>query len=62
MPFSNLAPRLTVKGCDTTSFISGHTKTAGKVFLENPGLLGDVGVGVMKENILSSVEEFICKL
>ena len=52
-----------VTGCDTSSFISGHTKkTTRKVLLENPGLLADVGVGIMKENILSSVEEFICRL
>ena len=41
-----------VTGCGATSFISGHTKkTALKVFLENHGLLADVGVGIMKENI-----------
>ena len=52
-----------VKGCNTTSFISGHTKkTARKVFLENLGLLADVDVGIMTENVLSSVEEFICRL
>ena len=44
-----------VKGCNTE-------KTARKVFLENPGLLADVGVGIMTENVLSSVEEFICRL
>ena len=39
-----------VTGCDTSSFISGHTKkTTWKVLLENPGLLADVGVGIMKE-------------
>ena len=52
-----------VKQCDTTLCISGHTnKTVRKVFLENPGLLADVGVGIMTENTLSSVEEFICRL
>ena len=52
----------TVKECDTTSFISGHTKkTTWKVFLENPVLLADAGVGIMTENILSSAEEFICR-
>ena len=52
-----------VKWCNTTSFISGHTKKkARRVFLENPGLLADVGVGIMTENVLSSVEEFICRL
>ena len=51
-----------VKGCNTTSFISGHTKkTARKVFLENPGFFADVGVRMMAENVLSSVEQFICK-
>ena len=52
-----------LKGCSATSFISGHTKkTARKMFLENLGLLSDVGVGIMTENVLSSVEEFICRL
>ena len=52
-----------VTQCDTTSFILGHTKeTARKVFLENPGLLPDVVVGIMTENAISSIEEFICRL
>ena len=52
-----------VKHCDTTLFISGHTKkTVRKVFLENPGMLADVGVGIMTEDALSSVEEFTCRL
>ena len=52
-----------VKGCNTTSFISGHTKkTARKVFLENRGFLADVGVRMIAENVLSSVEQFICRL
>ena len=52
-----------IKQCNTASYISEHTKwTARKVFLENPGLLADVGVGIMTENALSSVEEFICSL
>ena len=42
--------------------IGTHQETARKVFLENPGLLADVGVGIMTENILSSVEKFICRL
>ena len=54
----------TVKWCNsTTSLKSGHTKKkARKVFLENPGLLAGVDVGIMTENVLSSVEEFICRL
>ena len=32
------------------------------MFLENLGLLADVDVGIMTEKILSSVEEFICRL
>ena len=46
-----------VKGCNTK-------KTARKVFLENPRLLEDFGfgVGIMTENVPSSVEEFICRL
>ena len=43
-------------------YIGAHQQTARKVFLENPGLLADVGVGIMTENILSSVEEFIYRL
>ena len=42
--------------------IGTHQETARKVFLENPGLLADVDVGIMTENILSSVEKFICRL
>ena len=53
----------TVKWCYSASFRSGHTKKkARKVFLENAGLLADVGVGIMTENVLSSVEVFICRL
>ena len=52
-----------VKGCNTTSFISGHTKkTARKVFLENSDFLAHVGVRMMAENVLSFVEQFICRL
>ena len=43
-------------------YIGTHQETARKVFLENSGLLADVGVITIKENILSSVEEFICRL
>ena len=32
------------------------------MLLENTGLLADVGVGIMKENVLSSVEGFICRM
>ena len=52
-----------VKGCNTASFISGHTKkTARKVFLENRGFLANVGVRMIADNVLSSVEQFICRL
>ena len=43
-------------------YIGTHKETARKVFLENPVLSADVGVEIMTENILSSVEEFICRL
>ena len=33
-----------------------------KVFIGNPGFLADVDVRMMAENVLSSVEEFICRL
>ena len=42
-----------VKGCNTTSFILGHTKkTAREVLLENPGLLSNIGVGIMTKRYL----------
>ena len=45
---------------NTTSFMSGHTKK--ESYLENPGLLVGDGIGIMTENVLSPVEEFICRL
>ena len=52
-----------VKQCDTTLFMSGHTKkTVRKVSEGNPGIHVDVGAGIMTEDALSSVEEFICRL
>ena len=50
-------------GCDTTSYICGHTKrSAWEIFLPHHQLLCDVGVGTLTQIQLKSVETFVCKL
>ncbi len=50
-------------GSDTTSYIAGHTKTsAWNVSQENHALLEKLGTGELNENVIRSVEAFVCKL
>lgn len=50
-------------GCDTTSFISNHSKrTAFKVFTEHHNLLQHLGKGELSDQMIANAEEFICKL
>ena len=52
-----------ITGCDTTSFISGHTKpTAWKVFLDNPELCSCFGEVLLTDDTLNKSEQFYCKL
>lgn len=50
-------------GCDSTSFISNHTKhTAFKVFIEHHALLQQLGKGELSAQVIANAENFICKL
>ena len=52
-----------ITGCDTTSFISGHTKnTAWKFFLDNPELFSCLGEVPLTDDTLNKSEQFYCKL
>ena len=58
-----LLPFHAITGCDTTSFISGHSKrTAWKTFVQHFGLLASVGDRALDADIISSAEEFLCKI
>ena len=69
--FNNLPPSTkrgqlqfhAITGCDTTSYLSGHSKTTvWKVFLENFELLLPLGEGALEEDKLKSAEKFVCKI
>ena len=50
-------------GCDSTSFISNHSKrTAFKVFTEHHELLQQLGNGELSEEVILNAEEFICRV
>ena len=61
------APRLipfhALTGCDTTSFICGHSKkTALKVFWKHQEMLIGLGEGALTETKFKAVERFFCLL
>ncbi len=69
--FSNLSPQAAatllpfhaLTGCDTTSYLSGHTKqSAWKIFTDSHELLAELGVGEITPAILKSAEKFMCKI
>jgi len=50
-------------GCDTTSYIGGHSKkSCWKVFLENHNLLKDLGNGEFTNEVKKNAEKFICRV
>lgn len=52
-----------ITGCDTSSYLSGHSKkTAWKVIQENFELLLPLGEGDLQEGKLKSTEKFVCKI
>ena len=52
-----------ITGCDTTSYLSGHSKkTAWKVFQEHFELLLPLGEGGLDIFKLKSAERFVCKI
>ena len=58
-----LIPFHALTGCDTTSYISGHTKaSAWKVFKEHHALLQNLGEDNFNEEDIKNAEKFICYL
>ena len=56
-----LLPFHALTGCDTTSYIYGHTKqSAWKIFQDHHRLLGDLGVEYLTHSKLKSAEKFVC--
>lgn len=52
-----------ISGCDTTSYIRGHTKqTMWNTFCENPTMLEHLGKGPLTEEAIKSAEQFFCKV
>ena len=50
-------------GCDTTSYIAGHTKhSAWKVLQHHSELLKDFGNVPLTDSIMGSVEKFFCRI
>ena len=56
-----LIPFHTLTGCDTTSYLSGHTKaSAWKIFKESHELLQNMGEGGTNEQVIRKAEQFLC--
>ena len=48
-------------GCDTTSYIANHTKRSSwKIFKEHHGLLNNLGIGELSDDIMQYSETFVC--
>lgn len=58
-----LIPFHVLSGCDTVSYILGHSKKTGrKLFIKDYLLLQDLGKGVLNEQILKDAEGFLCRM
>ena len=58
-----LLPFHALTGCNTTSFLAGHSKkTAWKVFKEQYELLVDLGNGELDDDKIKSAEQFMCRI
>lgn len=52
-----------ITGCDTTSFLAGHSKkSCFNVFIEHHSLLKEFGRGDLSSTTCADVEAFICKV
>ena len=52
-----------ISGCDTTSYIRGHTKqTMWNTYSGNPTLLQHLGKGPLTQETITSAEQFFCKV
>ena len=52
-----------ITGCDTVSFLVGHSKkSAWKVFISDGHLLKDLGRGELTEEVVRDAEKFVCKV
>lgn len=61
--FERLIPFHAITGCDTVSYLSGHSKkTSWEVFLTDNNLLEGIGKGELTENKMKEAEMFICKI
>ena len=61
---SSLIPFHVISGCDATSYIAGHTKKKiWKIYQSHNNLLQGLGDGLLvTEEMLSSVEQFVCRV
>lgn len=58
-----LLPFHALTGCDTVSFLAGHSKkTTWKVFKEHYELLIDLGNGDLNDDKIKSAEKFVCQI
>lgn len=58
-----LLPFHALTGCDTTSYLYGHSKTAAlKIFVTDFKLIEDVGEGQLTSEQSDKAEKFICKI
>ncbi|MES9881882.1 MAG: hypothetical protein ABW185_13470, partial [Sedimenticola sp.] len=58
-----LLPFHSITGCDTTSFLAGHSKkTALRTFYQHKDLLRNLGVDPLTEETLDKAETFVCRL
>ena len=58
-----LLPFHALTGCDTVSFLAGHSKkTAWKVFKEQHHLLVGLGNGELNDDKIKSAEKFVCRI
>jgi hypothetical protein len=59
----SLLPFHGITGCDTTSYMCGHTKkSAWKIFQQHHQLLSGLGVGTLNSDQINSAESFVCKM
>ncbi|KAG1683504.1 hypothetical protein GQR58_009959 [Nymphon striatum] len=61
--FETILPFHAITGCDTVSYLFGHSKKAAwEVFLTDNTLLSCLGIGELTPRVLKDAETFICKV
>ncbi|KAG1677172.1 putative protein in type-1 retrotransposable element R1DM [Nymphon striatum] len=61
--FETILPFHAITGCDTVSYLFGHSKKAAwEVFLTDNTLLSCLGIGALTPRVLKDAETFICKV